>query len=291
MSGDSTITPSCSVAPRGLGWRRDRPDYRDLTPDAPQVEQLLQPLRRARRNRGELPKRVDLREYFAPVRDQPPIPASTARACAALLEYFERRALGKTVEYSALFLHQTVRKLLRSEGESGANLRAALKVLVRFGLPPESYWPRAAESSREEPDAFVYALAQPPPQGCYVRLDGRNSQGAETLDAVRAFLAAGYPVAFGFPVPSSISDEPDIPYRPTFDSILGGQAVIAAGYDDRRLRATKGALLIRNSWGAAWGEAGYGWLPYAYVAEQLAVDFWTLLSPAWLASGEFRRPR
>ena len=68
------------------------------------------------------------------------------------------------------------------------------------------------------------------------------------------------------------------------------QAVVAAGYDDRRLRGTRGALLIRNSWSSEWGDAGYGWLPYAYVEECLANSFWTLVSAEWLGSGEFQRP-
>ena len=36
---------------------------------------------------------------------------------------------------------------------------------------------------------------------------------------------------------------------------------------------------------------GYGWLPYAYVEEQLAADFWTVISDEWLDSDEFLRPR
>ena len=37
-------------------------------------------------------------------------------------------------------------------------------------------------------------------------------------------------------------------------------------------------------------ESGCGWLPYKFVEQRLAVDFWTLLRPSWLASGEFERP-
>ena len=66
---------------------------------------------------------------------------------------------------------------------------------------------------------------------------------------------------------------------------------MAVGYDDDRLfRSYRGALLIRNSWGEGWAEKGSGWLPYDYVREELAADFWTVLKPDWLASGEFDRP-
>lgn len=47
------------------------------------------------------------------------------------------------------------------------------------------------------------------------------------------------------------------------------------------------AILIRNSWGTEWGDAGYGWLPYNYVLNGLAVDWWTLLKNEWIDTGEF----
>ncbi len=41
------------------------------------------------------------------------------------------------------------------------------------------------------------------------------------------------------------------------DSAGDGHAVVFVGWDD-----TKGAWLIKNSWGIDWGENGYGWLAY-----------------------------
>ncbi len=85
--------------------------------------------------------------------------------------------------------------------------------------------------------------------------------------------------------------EAEIPVPNFYDSIEGGHSVMAVGYDDDRVfRSYRGALLIRNSWGTDWAENGYGWLPYAYVREELAADFWTILRPDWLGSGEFHRP-
>ena len=290
MPVDFELHSRCVIAPPGLGWSRDRPDFRDFTPETPEIAALLKKLRSGRRTAGGLPSQVDLREYFPRVRDQQQSSASASHASVGLLEYFERRAFGKTTEYSTTFLDRTARNLLQISEDAGTELRSTLKALTRFGLAPERHWPQHAVSSDAQPDAFVYAAAKKFPAARYVRLDRRNAMGEETLAAARTFLAAGFPLMLGFPVPSSISRDADIAYRPTFDTVFGGQAVVAVGYDDRRGRATKGALLIRNSWGTDWGDAGYGWLPYVYLTEQLAVDLWTLISPDWLETGEFRRP-
>jgi C1A family cysteine protease len=273
--------------PPGLGWLRDLPDPRDLTPEHDAVVRLLHGLSPA----GDRPSQLDLREFCGEIYDQFPLAAGSVHACLAQVQYFERRTRGRTVEPSRLFLYRTARRLLGWTGDAGLPLRTALQAMVKFGLPPERFWPYEQPALDVEPDAFVYASADRWPGTQFIRLDGRASRPENTLETVKRFLAAGFAVVFGFPVLTSVSIDAEIPVPTIYDGVRGGQAALAVGYDDtRRIRSDRGALLFANSWGPQWGDQGYGWLPYAYVREQLAVDFWTLLMPEWLASGELRRP-
>ena len=109
----------------------------------------------------------------------------------------------------------------------------------------------------------------------YFTLDAPIDGLDNVLNSVKYVLASGHPVAFGFSVFESIKKAQEngkIPFPTKSDKVLGGHAIMAVGYDDK-----KKSLLIRNSWGAEWGEAGYGWLPYAYVETGLALDFWALI--------------
>jgi len=276
-----------SFIPYGFGWHRDLPDPRDYTPHHEEAARTLQELKPC----GVRPQRLDFREFCGGVWDQGNLGSSAAHACAALLQFFERRASGRIIEPSRMFLHKTAGRLLHRGGESGASLRATWKAVAHFGVPSEEHWPYQLEKAGQEPDAFAYSSARRFPSLCYLRLDGRDQTGQTSLGSVKSFLAAGFPCVFGFPVCTSVSAEADIPFPTIFDAVRGGQAVMAVGYDDARwIRSDKGALLIRNSWGTEWGDGGYGWLPYAYARESLATDFWTLLKADWLASGEFSRP-
>jgi len=172
-----------------------------------------------------------------------------------------------------------------------------MKALVLFGVPPEEAWPYAIENFDAEPPAFCYAYGQNYQAVKYYRLDSRGTSSSELLNRIFASLAAELPVMFGFSVHSSITQATEtgcIPFPTKKESVIGGHAVCAVGYDDEKIvenqfgvEKTKGALLIRNSWGTEWGEDGYGWLPYEYVRQALTGDWWSLVKSEWVDPDSF----
>ncbi len=166
-------------------------------------------------------------------------------------------------------------------GDTGAYLRDTIKAAGLFGVPPEDRFPYDVANVDLEPPAFLYAYATNYKALNYVRLD--HGAAAETLENTRRVLMHGLPVAFGFTVYSNITTAADIPLPRGQDKPLGGHAVLAVGYDanhdvdGRKVPSIK----IRNSWGPSWGNQGYGWLPFDYITNSMACDFWTCFKFTW----------
>lgn len=282
---------------RRFGWRRDLPDLRDYTVNHEAVRPLLKKAGVLKAGRTTLPKKADLRKWCSPVEDQGDLGSCTAQAGTGVVEYFQRKAYGRHIDASRSFLYKVTRNLMHETGDSGAYLRTTMGALTLFGVPPEEYWPYDVDGFDEEPPAFCYAFAQNYQSVKYLRLDPPGTDGKGLLAQIKGNLAAGMPAMFGFTCYSSIegADDGKIPFPTPKEAVVGGHAIVAVGYDDdlkiknpNADQATVGALLIRNSWGPGWGEDGYGWLPYEYVLQGLAVDWWTLISHEWVDTGEFK---
>jgi len=282
----------------GMGWLPDYPDFRDYTEGHEEVSKVIRPTG-ILKAKVKIPSSVDLRGWCSSIENQLSLGSCTAHAGVGIVEYYEKRASGKYIDASRLFLYKATRNLLQWTGDTGAFLRSTMGALVLFGVPPEEYWPYKIADFEKEPTAFCYAFAQNYQAIKYYRHDPPGTEKDVLLNRIKLYLAAGHPSMFGFTVYSSI-DQADttgkIPYPCTGERIEGGHAIVAVGYDDKMKikntghcrEETTGALLIRNSWGTGWGDAGYGWLPYEYVLKGLAEDFWSILKKEWVDTGVFK---
>jgi C1A family cysteine protease len=218
-----------------------------------------------------LPTQVDLRSQMPPVYDQGQIGSCTANAWAGAVEYLW---IKKKQEFtpSRLFIYYNERLIegdVKTDG--GAQIRDGGKTLATQGVCYESSWP------------YTKNFATKPSTKCYTAALGHKAQQYSRVNqdstSIKTALSNGDPVVIGISVYESFESDSAaqtgiIPMPQKSEQLLGGHALLVVGYDD-----TKQWFIVRNSWGASWGSAGYCFLPYAYLTNSnLASDFWVLQS-------------
>ena len=243
---------------RRYGWKRDPRDERDHKFKIGHI--------------GALPAKVDLRPQMPAVYDQMTLGSCSSQAIAGAYEYELMRQKHPTIfTPSRLFIYFNERAIENSINEdSGACLRDGIKTIARDGACPETLWP--------------YDISQftvKPPQQCYAEALKEKVLQYESvqqdLQHIKAALAQGLPVIFGFQVYTSFESdwvkrtgELDMPTND--EENLGGHAVLCVGYDDGTQR-----VMVRNSWGKDWGLDGYFTMPYNYISDpSYASDFWAI---------------
>lgn len=244
------------MANHTFGWKPDIQDQRDYK---------YSTVRKA----VELPEYVDLRSKCTTVEDQGNLGSCTANAAVGLLEYLDAKPDNKYVNLSRLFVYYNTRLIEGSIAyDSGASIRGVMKSMAKYGACAEAYWPYKIEKFKTKPTARCYTNGLTRLKPNYYRM--------KTIGEIRASLAEGVPVLFGFTVYENLESgeaaRTGMAQMPLpNEAALGGHAVLAVGYDN-----AKQLLIVRNSWGSDWGDKGYFYMPYAYVTTGIAQDFWTV---------------
>jgi len=241
------------------GWLPDLPDQRDFS------YSVIKP------RIAKLPSKVDLRKKCPPIENQGDIGACTAHALVGALEFLEIKDGGKFVDLSRLFVYYNERTIEGTANQdSGAFLRDGIKSLAKQGVCPELQWPYREKDFVKKPAAKCYTDAKKHQIISYHRIN--------TLDDMRTCLADGFPFVFGFTVytafeSAAVAKSGVLNLPGPKEKVMGGHAVMAAGYDDSQQR-----FIIRNSWDTDWGMKGYFTMPYDYLDpnKNLADDFWTI---------------
>jgi C1A family cysteine protease len=246
------------------GWIPSLPDPRDFT------YKITEPV--------ALPSSADLRAKFPPVYNQLQTSSCTGNAWGAAFA-FALIVSGKAYwAPSRLFIYYGERSFNgTTRSDSGAMLRDGAKTLNKLGTCNEIIWPFDEDKVTVQPSNEAYTEGL---KNIVTEYQTLSTPTGVTLYSLKHCLASGIPFVFGFTVFDSFeSDEvertgimpmPDIKN----ESVLGGHAVVAVGYDDE-----KKVFIIRNSWGEGWGDGGYFYMPYDYILNpQLASDFWCINS-------------
>jgi C1A family cysteine protease len=219
-----------------------------------------------------LPASVDLRRHCPPIYDQLHLNSCSANALAAALRYDELKAGHRSHDLpSRLFIYYNERVVAGVTDENTpVSLRDGYRTIAKLGVCSERMWPYDVRRFRRKPPLACYRAARRHVAIEYYRL-------RRAISHLRTCLAQRYPFVFALAVHASMLTRAvgrtgvlSVPNHR--DAFVGGHAVVAVGYQMATRR-----IIFRNSWGRSWGDRGYGYMPFAFIASAaLTWDFWTM---------------
>ncbi|MBV9840653.1 MAG: peptidase C1 [Sphingomonadaceae bacterium] len=201
----------------------------------------------------------DLRAELGAARNQGPRP--TCLAFAASDAHAALRPGWEPLSCEFAFYH--AQRRAGRPPDSGATLDAMLTTLRHDGQPAEPGWPYLAATPT---DVAVWS----PPAEVGPRFGRLGAPQAASVDGVIGEIGAGRPMILLLMLSRSF-------YAPGADAVIreaAGEApeparrhaVVAVGHGTV---SGERVILVRNSWGCGWGDAGHGWLTESFIAPRL----------------------
>ena len=150
----------------------------------------------------------------------------------------------------------------------GVWISTAMRVFKGWGAPDEALWPYDGDAKNWPPTE---------PEGIDAHAKAHRIfayQRVSSVDECRIAIASNGPVLAGFEIDNSWAAPPKGVIPASTQEVTSAHTVSLDGYDDNRKW-----FKFWNSWGPAWGEGGYGYLPYSYFEDRF-LEGWTFLPPA-----------
>ncbi len=236
-----------------LGCRKDPLDLRDIPMGMvlPKIPVAL---------------KVDYTPQMSPVRDQGDEGTCVAFASVVgVKEYEDKKEYRKLIELSPRYVYSLCKQYDGFPEEEGTYPRIAMKMLLHYGVCPESLWPyRPHQTNDHKPGADLKAKTYR--IKAYARLKS-------LLEMKRSLMVNG-PFLAGVRVYDSwfnpgVAKSGLIPMPKKGEDLAGGHAICIVGYDDR-----KKLFKFKNSWSKKWADWGYGYLKYEYLS-RYCQDAWS----------------
>ncbi len=235
------------------------------------------PLKAKVSSRNILPPRVNLEKYCPTPGDQ-----TNYMTCAAWSSAYhfrtiieaKQRGITDRAEIDKLVYSPTwVYEILKQEGDDscGQGLATARSLIVfkELGVPSYQSLPFACLAGDKESrfatlDPLVDEAAKAKIrelQILFLAKEGIDPE--EKIRAIKKVLAEGYPVLVSHTLYDSFHGAKEVWQTQTGEATAsdrhGSHAMVIVGYDDNKFG---GAFRYLNSWGPAWGDGGFIWVPY-----------------------------
>ncbi len=188
-----------------------------------------------------------------------------SHALVAAVEFLHRKENRPPVVLSPLFVYYEARQ------------RAGVDVRQNVGVPADRSYMAVEQLGVCLEDLWPYdeaMFATPPTADAYADADVRQNLKSKkhvTLREIKSSIAEGFPVLIQFGVCKSFDDPVTrstifttgvFPVPSEADPSTGGHAVLVVGYDDEAQHVE-----FQNSWGAGFGDQGFGKLHYGHFGE------------------------
>jgi len=235
------------------------------------------------RSQGGAPGAADLRSSFLPPRSQGKRNMCNVFAAGALAEFLVYAREQKARPFSEEFLfyntkcNYTARPELQAYRTEGGLSGYAAVLGLQGGVVDAAAWPFAGNWTNPAPAAPVTdpEVGVPPGDLAAKVLDYKFLPQAVRRSEIKNFITAErrpvvmnlmlYAGAFSKANTAGRLTQPTPEQRKecaAAGSNCGGHVVLLVGYDP-----AAGDFIFRNSWGAGWGEGGYGRVSEKYVLE------------------------
>lgn len=206
------------------------------------------------------------------IRDQGRRGSCTIFATLGVIEYHYARR-GKKVELSEQFAAWAAGKANGRSKKEGYSDRELIAGIKKFGICREDLMPyserfvgnptKAAREDAETRRSISVTWFQD--YGESIKKKGFTEQ---TIKAICGAIAEGDPVTAALKWPSIVKLDSEATMGMGNNPSSGeGHMVVLVGYDIDAAQPGGGRCLIRNSWGEEWGENGYAWITFEYLAK------------------------
>lgn len=222
---------------------------------------------------------IDLRPYTSARHDQRNTGSCVGQSLIKALEIKRIINQGHSnhVDLSVLSLYYNARARMTppmTNWDNGTFISLACDVLRDIGVCREEMHPFNPSKVYEEPSVMAARECRMNQIKSHFKI---KSYGSDRLDDIIFNLNAGNPVVFGTTVGKDWME-----YRGGKNPLRvetrpkGGHAMTIVGY-------VGGLFIIENSWGAAWGEDGFGYVHQDVFTHPSTRDLWVIVdgSEAW----------